>query len=40
MLAPWVSDEMKSADLNDKRITERLKLVLSQLAVRPTLTVC
>lgn len=30
---------MKTADLKDKRITDRLKLVLSQLAERPTLSI-
>jgi Transposase DNA-binding/Transposase Tn5 dimerisation domain len=39
MLAPWVADEMQTADLNDKRITDRLKIVLSQLGKRPTLSI-
>jgi hypothetical protein len=34
-----VVDEMKTADLSDKRITERLKQVLSELAARPTLSI-
>jgi len=39
MLAAWVVDEMKTADLNDKRITDRLMVVLSQLGERPTLSI-
>ena len=39
MLAPWVMDEMKTAKLNDKRLNERLKEVLSQLAARPTASI-
>ena len=29
MLAPWVMDEMQTADLDDKRLDVRLKAVLS-----------
>src|SRR5262249_33706834 len=39
MAAPWVVDEMKTADLGDKRITERLKQLLSELSCRPTLSI-
>jgi hypothetical protein len=34
MLAPWVVDEMKTADLKDKRLDARLGEVLSQLGAR------
>jgi hypothetical protein len=36
MLAPWVVEEMAAVDLNDKRLNNRLRLVLSQLAAHPT----
>jgi hypothetical protein len=39
MLAPWAIEEMKSADLNDKRLNERLMAVLSALAERPTASI-
>lgn len=39
MLAPWVVDEMGTADLNDKRLNERLCKVLSALAERPTASI-
>jgi hypothetical protein len=39
MLAPWIVDEMKTAKLNDKRLNERLAMVLSQLAARPTASI-
>src|SRR5262249_11395948 len=39
MVAPWVVEEMQTADLSDKRITERLKQLLSELAARPTLSI-
>jgi hypothetical protein len=35
----WVIDEMKTADLNDKRWNDRLREVLSQLASRPTASI-
>jgi hypothetical protein len=35
MLAPWVIEEMKAVDLDDKRLNKRLQIVLSQLAERP-----
>lgn len=39
MLAPWVMSEMKTADLNDRRLNKRLHAVLSQLADRPTASI-
>lgn len=39
MLAPWVVDEMKTADLKDKRLNERLTAVLSALGERPTASI-
>ena len=39
MLAPWVIDEMKTAELNDKRLDDRLRVVLSQLAAHPTASI-
>ena len=39
VLAPWVIDEMKAADLRDKRLNKRLQLVLSQLAAHPTASI-
>jgi len=39
MLAPWVVDEMKTANLGDKRLNARLAQVLSQLAARPTVSI-
>src|SRR3954466_5902433 len=39
MLAPWVSEEMKSAELNDERLNRRLEEVLSALAERPTASI-
>jgi len=39
MLAPWVIDEMQTANLKDKRLDERLREVLSQLAERPTASI-
>lgn len=35
MLAPWARDEMKTVDLEDKRLNERLCKVLSALGERP-----
>jgi hypothetical protein len=35
----WAIDEMKTADLNDKRLNDRLREVLSQLAARPTASI-
>jgi len=39
MLAPWASEEMKTVDLPDKRLNERLTIVLSQLAGQPTASI-
>jgi hypothetical protein len=39
MLAPWVVDEMKAADLGDKRLNERLTAVLAQLSAHPTASI-
>ncbi len=39
MLAPWAEDEVKTAKLNDKRLNERLAVILSQLAARPTASI-
>src|SRR5262245_40255291 len=35
MWAPWVLEEMRTADLKDKRLNDRLRDVLSQLGGRP-----
>ncbi len=39
MLAPWVIEEMKDVDLNDKRLNHRLSTVLSQLGGHPTASI-
>jgi hypothetical protein len=39
MLAPWAIDEMKTADLEDKRLNERLTMLLSAFAERPTASI-
>src|SRR5471030_460386 len=39
MLAPWVMDEMKTVDLQDKRLDARLRVVLSQLADPPAASI-
>jgi hypothetical protein len=39
MLAPWVIDEMKEADLHDKRLDKRLNRILSDLAEHPTASI-
>lgn len=39
MIAPWVMDEMKTVDLNEKRLNDRLRQVLSQLSARPTASI-
>ena len=39
MLAPWVSEEMKTADLNDKRLNNRLQRLLSDLSAHPTASI-
>jgi beta-glucosidase-like glycosyl hydrolase len=35
MLAPWIEEEMKTADLRDRRLNNRLGEVLSQFAAHP-----
>jgi hypothetical protein len=39
MLAPWVIDELKTTDLQDARLNERLQCVLAQLSARPTASI-
>jgi hypothetical protein len=39
MVASWASEEMKTANLRDKRLNRRLMEVLSQLASRPTASI-
>jgi len=39
MVIPWVLDEMKTADLKDKRLNNRLREVLSQLGGYPTASI-
>lgn len=39
MLASWVVEEMDTADLEDQRLNERLKTVLSALGERPTASI-
>lgn len=39
MLAPWVAEEVKTADLKDKRLNQRFAEVLSELATRPTASI-
>jgi hypothetical protein len=39
MLATWITDEMKTVSLPDKRLDERLRQVLSQVAARPTASI-
>jgi hypothetical protein len=39
MLAPWVVEEMATADLKDERLNDRLGEVLSQLAAHPTASI-
>ena len=39
MLAPWAVEEMKTADLKDKRLNDRLAIVLSQLGAHPTASI-
>jgi Transposase DNA-binding/Transposase Tn5 dimerisation domain len=38
-IADWVAEEMKGADLNDKRLNRRLNRILSDLAERPTASI-
>jgi len=39
MLSPWAAEEMKSADLNDKRLNRRLEKLLAALGERPTASI-
>ena len=39
MVAPWVMDELSTADLKDKRLTNRLREVLSQLGGQPAASI-
>ena len=39
MVVPWVLDEMKTADLKDRRLDNRLREVLSQLGGYPTASI-
>jgi len=39
MLAPWTTEEMKTAQLRDKRLNERLTQILSAFAERPTASI-
>lgn len=39
MVASWVMDEMQTVELHDKRLNARLRVVLSQLAQRPTASI-
>lgn len=39
MLAPWVMDEVKTADLDDRRLNKRFAEVLAELAARPTASI-
>jgi hypothetical protein len=39
MLSPWVLEEMKDVDLNDKRLNERLRSILDQLGGHPTASI-
>jgi hypothetical protein len=39
VLAPWVIDEMATADFNDERLNERLRVILSQLGAHPTASI-
>jgi hypothetical protein len=39
VLSEWVRDEMEGVDLHDRRLNERLKLILDQLGRRPTASI-
>jgi hypothetical protein len=39
MLAPWVVHELKSVNLKDERLNDRLREVLAQLAAHPTASI-
>ena len=39
MVAPWIMEEMETVDLKDKRLDDRLRVVLSQLSEHPTASI-
>lgn len=39
MLAPWAVEEMNTAELNDKRLNDRIMAILSALGERPTASI-
>ena len=39
MLAPWVVEETATVDLRDKRLNERLQLILSHFSAHPTASI-
>lgn len=39
MLAPWACEELKTADLGDKRLNRRFEQILSQLSARPNASI-
>ncbi|HMK22685.1 MAG TPA: transposase DNA-binding-containing protein [Terriglobales bacterium] len=39
MLASWVVEEMKTAELDDKRLNDRLQRLLSDLGAHPTASI-
>src|SRR3954469_9770191 len=39
MTPPWIVEEMETARLNDRRLNERLRSILSQLAAHPTASI-
>lgn len=39
MIAPWVMEELKTADLQDKRLNKRLAVILNAFAERPTASI-
>src|SRR3954462_13030015 len=39
MTPPWIVEEMETARLNDRRLNERLRSILSQLAAQPTASI-
>src|SRR5947209_20289925 len=39
MLAPWVTDELRTADLRDERLNKRLNIILSHFSARPNVSI-
>jgi hypothetical protein len=39
MVAPWVIEETRTADLGDRRLNDRLRLVLTQFSRRPAVSI-